>query len=387
MMAASPEPFAEETMRDVRAEIDRLIDGLLERVASERNARRGSVRPAFSVGLEEPILWVKLFGLDIRRFYSDPEYFVERTLRHRIWAFDRIDDDARLDDWINAYLGHYPEYTYLGMTVAFDREGVPSLSKHPVLGRSPDLSALEPVAFGRSGWMGRQLEWHERVSEIVGGRLKVRFQRWWRGPLDLAVGMRGYEALMEDAAERPDFVAGLLGFITDQRIAWYRDYCAHFGASMPAADIGDDWLNAPFVSPSFFGSFVLPQYLRIEAAQGRMGSIHSCGNQAPFQRLMLELKTLGHYEVSPWTPLEAALANVPADKGLSVVFHPNDVLFGTAGEVEAKARRILEACRGRRFGIGTGGVTPVEKDGAEADFLARIRRFTDAFRRARGDGA
>ena len=43
---------------------------------------------------------------------------------------------------------------------------------------------------------------------------------WWRGPLDLAIQLRGYEALMVDISERPAFVHDLLRFITEQRCRW-----------------------------------------------------------------------------------------------------------------------------------------------------------------------
>jgi hypothetical protein len=89
------------------------------------------------------------------------------------------------------------------------------------------------------------------------------------------------------------------------------------------------------------------------------------------------------FEVSPWTSLSDTLANLPPEKSVQVVFHPNDILFGDPAAIETKTRNILNSCKGRRFGIGTGGLTPVVKDGAEKDYLLRIRTFTDIFKRVR----
>jgi hypothetical protein len=245
------------------------------------------------------------------------------------------------------------------------------------------MTSVEPIEFGRTGWMPRQIEWFNRIREIVDGRVRVRFQTWWRGCLDLGIQMLGYNEFMTSAAECPEFIHELLGFITTQRINWFISYCREFKTEMPAANIGDDWLNVPFISPDFFAEFVLPQYLRLEEAQGAMGGIHSCGNQAPLQKYMLKLKTLRGFEVSPWTSLEDSLINLPPEKSLSIVVHPNDVLYTDSATAEARITRIITLCKGRRYGIGTGGLTPVADVEVEADYIARIKTYTDAFRRAR----
>ena len=366
------------------AAIDMLIEKLHMTEQSDRNKNRSGAFPRLLVGLEEPIAQVKLFSRNIDRYYSDPEYYVEQTLRNKLWAFENIDDETQVDTAINANLGHYPEYTYLGMSVSFNHEGVPILSTHPRLETCPDMSTVEPVEFGRTGWMPRQIEWFERICEIVDGRVDVRFQTWSRGCLDLGIQMRGYNNFMTDIAERPEFIHELLGFITTQRINWFAGYCAKFGVGMPPANIMDDWLNVPFISPAFFEEYVLPQYLRLEEAHGNIGNIHSCGNKAPLQKHMLKLKSLGGFEVNYWTSLEDTLANVPPEKRISISVHPNDVLYSDTRAIETKIARILILCKGRRCsGIGTNGLTPVEVNDAERDFLSRIRIYMDAFRRAR----
>ncbi len=102
--------------------------------------------------------------------------------------------------------------------------------------------------------------------------------------------------------------------------------------------MADDWINVPFISPELFRDFVLPPYLAIERFHGGIGSVHSCGNQAPVQRYLLEIRSLPQLEVSAWTSLDETLVNVPASKTLWISLHPNDVLCASPTEMEAKLR-------------------------------------------------
>jgi len=138
-------------------------------------------------------------------------------------------------------------------------------------------------------------------------------------------------------------------------------------------DIGEDWLNIPFISPGFFRDFVLPRYLEIEAFHGGIASIHSCGDQTPLQRYFLEIQSLKNFEVSPWTNLDKSLVNLPVDKKLMIGLHPNEVLFTSTEQMEARLREIAVKCSGRKYDIGTSGLTPI-LDSPEA-FIGQINTW------------
>jgi hypothetical protein len=352
--------------------IDALIDRLLEAVHSPRNQSRGKACPSISFGIEEPMTWVRLWKLDTPRFYTDPHYYVEMTLRQKLWRWENFpEEDVPVTAEIPASLSMYPEYTFVGMQLYFSPEGIPTIQADHPLTRSPDLRLLNPVDFQTSGWMPRILRWWEDVNKIIAGRLKVSYSMtWWRGCLDLAVQLRGYDQLMVDVVERPGFVHDLMKFLTEQRCRWWEaaeeyflaeEYfrSQNFDLPLKPTDIGEDWLNVPFISPGFFRDFILPRYLEIEAFHGGINSLHSCGNQAPLQRYFLQLKTLKNYEVSPWTSLEKSLENLPVEKRLVIGLHPNDILFTTPQEMEDRLRRIQSACAGREYAIGTSGLTPI----------------------------
>jgi hypothetical protein len=149
--------------------------------------------------------------------------------------------------------------------------------------------------------------------------------------------------------------------------------------------VADDWINVPFITPDMFRDFVLPPYLAIERFHGGIVSVHSCGNQAPVQRSLLQIRSLPQLEVSAWTSLDATLVNVPASKTLWISLHPNDVLCASPVEMEAKLRSIIGRCRGRTYGIGTSGLTPLSRD--VPSFVETARTWTRIARRVREETA
>ena len=353
--------FASPEAQESLARIGELIDRVKEAAASPQNQGRGQRHPYVTFAMEEPMAWVRLWNLDTPRFYSDPFYYVETVLRQKLWRWDTFPQDtAPMTLEIPASLSMYPEYTLLGMDLYFSPEGIPTIQTDHPMTKNPDMSLLKPVDFYNSGWMPRLLRWWDLVNRIIDSRLKVtNAMFWWRGCLDQAMQLRSYENLMMDIVERPQFVHDLLKFITEQRCRWWEAYNQHFDLPLKPTDIGEDWLNIPFISPGFFRDFVLPRYLEIEAFHGGINSIHSCGDQTPLQRYFLEIKSLNNYEVSPWTNLDKSLVNLPASKKLMVGLHPNEVLFTPPDQMEARLRGIAERCAGRSYDIGTSGLTPI----------------------------
>jgi len=163
-------------------------------------------------------------------------------------------------------------------------------------------------------------------------------------------------------------------FLVEQRCSWWEGYYQHFNLPKRPTDIGDDWINVPFISPRIFARFVLPRYLELEAFHGGINSIHSCGNQTPVQRYLLEIKSLENFEVSPWTNLEQSVINLPRSKHLAVSVHPNDVMAATPEEMQAKLERFARVLDGWNYDVGTSGLTPITP-GME-DMLRQIRTWT-----------
>ena len=192
--------------------------------------------------------------------------------------------------------------------------------------------------------------------------------------------MRGFENFIFDTMERPDFIHDLMKWLVEQRCSWHQQYYDHFGqdykekAGIGPVSIGDDWINVPFITPEIFRDFVLPRYLEIEKFHGGIVWVHSCGNQVPVQKYLLEIKSLPALEVGPWSDLTQSLENIPVDKGLGLAIKPADVLVTTDEQKEAQLRRFVTLCKGRKYNIGSSGLSPVSED--IDDFTSHIRTWT-----------
>ena len=361
-----------------------LIDLVEDAVQSDRNQARNGIQPAAVFGFETPIAEAKIFGLDVNHLLEDPAFYVEYELRKKLWRWRHVPgDDAAITLDLPAWLGHYPEYTLVGLDVEFTPDGIPNIQTDHPLTRDPDLHLLHPFSFMTSGWMPRAMRWYDDLVEIADGRLNVTFNMvWWRGCLDLAIQLRGYENFVLDCYARPDFVHDLMRFLVEQRIRWWDAYYKYFDLKVSPTSIGDDWINVPFITPSMFADFVLPRYLELEQFHGGISHIHSCGNQVPVQRYLLEIQSLPGMEISAWSDLEQSLENIPLDKALAVVLHPNDVLLATAQEMESRLRHIVEKCQGRRYRIGTAGLTPITDN--ISDYVGQIKKWTQVAQKVLG---
>jgi len=359
--------------------IERLMSRVEEAVESPRNqARREARTPRIRVYLEN-IGWTQLFDYDINDYYSNPMLNCELQLRQKLWAFEHFDDDTPITAELNASTGMYFDFTVIGLAVRHEPDGVPHIQDNHPLRYEPDLGLLTRHDFYVSGEMPRVFTLYETLQGLTRGRFNVVFPRWERGPLDMAVQLRGYKALMADVVERPQFVHDLMRYLCGERMRWWDAYCQELGVADRAAGIADDWLNVPFISPAFFEEFCLPRYLELQEYHGRITRLHSCGNKAPLQHLMRRIKTLTEHEVNHWTPLNETIQNVPPTMSLSIALLNTDVLLQSEGEQEAQLRQIRELCRGRRYEVVGSALMKVHDDYAED--IRRAQRWIDLAKR------
>jgi hypothetical protein len=362
--------------------IDALFDQLLAAIASPRNqAKKDLPQPRFNVYMEN-LGWAQLFEYDMNRLYSDAVFAVEMQLRQKLFHIDNYDDDTVMDTGFSASVGMYWDYTTLGMSVWHEPVGVPHIQDDHPLTKSTDLSLIPRVDFKTSGIMPELLGFYDDIKALLGDRGSVGFPTWGRGPLDMAIQLRGYVQFVEDCRERPQFVHDLMQRLVEERINWWEGYCEFFGTTEKTAGIADDWINIPFISPSMFADFCMPYYLQLEQYHGAIPGVHSCGDQVPIQKYLLQIKTLGSFEVNPWTDLRKTLANVPADKWLGISIKNVDVLCAPEEQQEAKLREIVELCAGRNYGICGQALQKLHPDMAED--IARAQRWIGIARKVLG---
>jgi len=342
--------------------LEQLIDTLLTEIESPRNqAKKDAPAPHLNSYLEN-LGWVQYFHYDMNDFFDDSAFNCEMQIKQKLCQFERFDDDTVLSNWISASTGMYFEYTLFGMEVRHQPDGVPQIQRDHPLTKSPDLSLLKRHDFYTTGDMPHVFRLYDELRAISKDRLGVGFPTWGRGPLDLAIQLRGYEQFMNDTRERPQFVHDLMQYIIEERMRWWDAYCEHFDTENRGAGIGDDWLFVPFTSPAVFRDFVFPYYVELEKYHGHIGGIHSCGDKVPFFDLFAELKTMGGYEVNHWTDLESAVDNSAPDKHLGIALLNADVLLVTKQDMEAELRRIKALCEGRSYSVSATAIEKIHDD-------------------------
>ena len=362
--------------------LEQLIDQYLAACGSARNrAKAAAPEPRFTVYLEN-IGWAQLFDYEHEHFLTDAPFQLEIQLLQRLYHWEHFDDDTALTPQLKSEAGYYPEYTVLDMPVRHERVGVPHIRDDHPLTRDPDLGLLRRHDFTSSGQMPQVIRVWEQMTELAGDRLSIGFHEWHRGPLDMAIQLRGYDSFVADTVERPQFVHDLMRFLVEERIRWWEARTQFLGTKPEAVGISDDWVNVPFISPAMFEDFCLPRYLELEQYHGAVNRFHSCGNKAPLAHLVMRIASLDRFEVNHWTPLEEMLAAVPDDKWIDYSFQNLDVLLGSEEEQEAKMQSVVDACRGRRYTLCGQALQRISEDYAVD--MAQIKQFIRAARRVLG---
>jgi len=368
---------------------DRLLPVLEERIAckqellAERDRRYGCDRIKIFSYMEN-IGWPPLFGFDMNRFYSDAAFLVEMELRQRIFWMDNSAGDDLANLQIAPTTGFYWDITLFGQKVRTTAEGVPEFEPHPLSAR-PDINLLGSFDFRTSGDMPILLRQHTEMQKLnrerYGGKLAIAFPRFLRGPLELAIQLRGYENFIGDIMEAPDFAHSLFDFLVCERNRWNRERAAYLGENHPGAStfIADDWLNPPFISPAIFDEYALPAFLKIQENEGPVIGFHTCGPMAPFVRQMLAaFPKMEWLDVSGWNDFEELDRLVDPKIRFLLQMKNTFVLCASVAEHRALLEKIRRLAERRPVSICAQAIVKLHESYEED--LGRMNRFLELAR-------
>lgn len=348
-------------------QINKLVNEVERGMNSPRNQdKKNPPNPSFVVAMEN-IGWAQLFDYHMQEFYDDPYLNLEMQLEQKLFHLKNYDDDTYIDENISASTGYYWDFSFFGLKISHQKEGVPKLPEDHPLRERMDLKLLPAqIDFYHSGEMPQVHFLYQRLKELVEDKVKVVFPRWERGPLDTSVQLRGYDNFIMDTYQQPEFAHSLMEHIANKRIEWwgqYLDFIRKEGesdipffiggkrAKIESAGIADDWVNIPFISPEIFKEFVFPHYLKLADFHKNIIWFHSCGDMVPLQKYLLKLPGLEFFENSPWMKLEKTLENIPPDKHICARIRGNDILLHDEGWIKKELGRIVSLCQGRKFTI------------------------------------
>jgi uroporphyrinogen-III decarboxylase len=358
-------------MASPHADIDELIDSYLAMVESPDNRARGEKwepasraayyywqrvpRPAAGpmplVVLSMNAFYHHAFGLDLRSFYTDPQAYLKGYLTACLNKFHWFQDDTYFLPEVPIWLGPSFEPNLFGKDVLYADDKDPWIGQEPVLRVRQDLDRLEPPDFRRSGLMPVVHRMYEEIGDLLGGRLKVRFTNWLRGPFVLAFHLRGAGNILMDMIDAPAYVHRLMRFITDARKRWSRERAELLGEDIGPGDLYNDEVNVPLLSPKYYREFVLPYEIELSEFYGEIGYWHSCGDTGPLAEVIRTIPHLNMVNISGWTDFDQA-AGAYAGSGLPLEanIHPlKDLQQASEDQMRSKVAHI--ARRRKDLGI------------------------------------
>jgi uroporphyrinogen-III decarboxylase len=327
--------------------------------------------------------WGRVLGFDLGEYYTNPAAYLYYYLTARLKNFELIPDDSPLVPAIPVWIGLAFEASLFGAQQVYSSSEEPWVDRSPRIRERCDLDALQPPNFHKSGLMPLAHRFYHELSEMVKGHgIAVQFIDWGASPLNTMLSLRGYETLLVDMMEEPDFVHRLGGFLVGCRKQWERDRAAFTGRPPQKLLLYDDDVSVPQISPALYRNHVLPLEKELKDFYGGVDYWHSCGNVTPFLPSIRELRQISMLNVSAWTDLRRAAELFGSTTTLEICVHAvDDVLQASPQQMESRLREIVQTCREMGlpcFTIRAEGITglgEVDRD------LKQVRQWAEVARK------
>jgi uroporphyrinogen decarboxylase len=215
----------------------------------------------------------------------------------------------------------------LGAEIVFTGEDTPVLVK-PAIKSKEELYGLQVPDPLKDGRLPYRIEICRIHKDVLGKYYPTITPI--NAPFSMAVGMRGYEALILDMAEDPDFVHNLLEFCTEVIIVFGKAIKSACG-SYPG--LSDAWSSIPHLSPDKFLEFSFPYAARCIQVFERSGWTFGGGHQfgSDWKRSLRTLMACGSRSLT--------------------LFEEN--ITGIRGGKTVDLREVRKICRSRRVFLYT----------------------------------
>lgn len=242
-----------------------------------------------------------------------------------------------------------------GAEVIYREDGVAAVDESkPVLKNLRDFEDLKLPDPLKDGRLPVWLETTERLVDAIGDYVFV-MGRADQGPFSLACLLRGMEQFMMDLVlADPKDIQDLLDWCSEACIRFAK---AQKDAGAHATSMGDASAGPNLISPEFYRNFALePEKKVVKAVQdyGIPYSVHICGDAS---RILQDMASIHSkiIEVDWKVDMGTAREIFSDDTILVGNINPSDPLvIGTAQQVDAQAKKIIESTKGRGLFLSSG---------------------------------
>lgn len=301
-------------------------------------------------------------GVTMQEVFNDPIKMLRAQIYGQKWIMENIKTDQyEIPVQMYSWFQNVREASALGCEIEFPTPNQVWVKK-PWIKNEEDLERLKKINVITNGLHGREIEFREAMRKVAKKyRVKlsdgyefypaeeIRLHTCMDGPFTLAAEVRGYQKIMEDIIERPNFVKKLCDIIADKEIEWV-EFCKKQDGDDSTIWMGDDY--AVFLSPKMYEEFALPYDKRIRFHFGGYCAFHLCG----FSEHLL------HYLVNDLKINEFSAFGFQLDKkkvvdlmGGKIVLvgniSPMNLLKGTKDSIISEIREAIEI-----FGPRGGGL-------------------------------
>ena len=199
-----------------------------------------------------------LAGVPSKRFFTDADTFAHvQLLVTEYYQFDVLS---------NFWDVYNIEAEALGQKLVYPQSGIPDVDRTRPLIRTPsDLDRITPPDPYKSG----RMPWIQNFCRIFLENTGSLERVYFTAPFSAAVNIRGYENLIQDMFERPNFVHRLFRFLCDEVIAPFIEVIRdEFGNTDLIMDGRDAWASPPMISLDMMDEYVVAYTQRLRDKLG-----------------------------------------------------------------------------------------------------------------------
>lgn len=320
-------------------------------------------------------MWAKILNFNVKEFYTNPKCYLKNTLKMMIYRFEKFQDFTPIEKNIPIWLGVAFESSLFGSKTIFMEGESPWIDREHVIKRYKDLDRLEFLDFYKSGLMPLAHRMYNEINELVGDEYNVAFPEWSRGPFGVGCSLRGMQSLLTDILLKPEFVHKLMRLITDARKEWVKERAKFLNQKVGKADLDDDEVNCPSLSPHQYEEFILPYEQELCKFHGGIGYWHSCGDTTELLNSIRKIPRIDMFHIGPWTDIKKSKEVFGKDTALEKCLMPTaDVQLASETKMEDKLSEIRGILDGTSYTVRADGLQVI--DSVEKDLVV-VKRWVE----------
>jgi len=329
-------------------------------------------------------VWEHLLGLELKRFFTEPDYYLEYYLKTKIQKFERFPDDTPLTMDIPVVLGVTHEAGILGQEVILDSGEEPSFGKGSIVDESTEFPTR--FDFSNNPYLNDiAIPFYNSIKALAGSDFRVLFPQWYRGPQGVALYIRGFQEFSIDLYVNESLAHRILRYVTDAAKAfnlWLQDFTEE---PIRRGDLFND--DIPLMSPEMYTRFFLQYEQEMSDFYGGIYYWHSCGDITPHVPAVHDLTDIDIMDFGvTMESKKAGIAGLRREQMLEIRVKAQSHIQ-EASEEEAKEyiRSIVNECEQsgiNKYVIRSSGMSIVK--GGDED-VRRLARWVELVREVQAE--